>query len=191
MIPICLLLLLVGDSGGGGAALPVENDCGVNCLYVAMNVLTPDQTVRLKQLQLRLKPEDKGNTLGELSEVAIENGLQAMPLVTSLEALEIRKRPFVFIAHLNRGHFVLFADIAADTVTIVDPPGKAIVPRSSLPLEWSGAGLIVSSSEIENEDSVRRRLWWIRHRWNICLGVAGVLALALGTKIAYSRWRLT
>ncbi len=186
-----LLLVVMADDGkpSTSASTSIANDCGVNCLYIAMKTLSPSNTMDLATLQARLKPEQAGNSLGELSEVAREQGFQTLAVETSVEALQIRQRPFVFIAHLNRGHFVLLTDSSSESVTMVDPPQKMLIPATSLDSEWGGAGIIVSSTEIEEEDTVQRRLWWIRNRLKFALAMAAIPAIFVGTKLIYLRRR--
>jgi ABC-type bacteriocin/lantibiotic exporter with double-glycine peptidase domain len=179
----CVLRSAVADE----AVELVENDCGVRCLYVAVKSLTPSKSLSLKELQQRLAPEAAGNTLGELSDEASRLGFSTLLVSTTADALQIRDRPFMFIAHMKRGHFVLLVDVGAETATIVDPPEKNVVPLSSFNAEWEGAGLILSTKPIEDEASVQRRLWWRQYRLHVVLGVILLATAIAGIRHLYAK----
>ncbi len=182
---ICLSLILICRS----LVLPVwlsedtatrqpTNDCGVSCLFVGLTVLNGNADLSLPDLLNRLSPKGEGNSIAQLSSTANELGFQTLAVSTTLESLRIRQRPFVFIAHMKRDHFVLIADATDTSVQMVNPPTTSNVPAASFVNEWDGTGLLISNEKLEPEESLVSRLWWTAFRRNALYGVAIAGALA-------------
>jgi ABC-type bacteriocin/lantibiotic exporter with double-glycine peptidase domain len=172
VIPLLTSLLLqtVGPTDDDPAR---STDCGVHCLFVAMKALDSECPITLDALRKSLSPGPRGNSLEQLRAEAERRGFQSAIVRPSLETLAIRSRPFLCIAHLSRGHFVIVKDVAETTVTISDPPLERTLPQETFRTEWSGACLLLARTPLELELSLQRRLYWMR----ILKMLPGVLAV--------------
>ena len=155
------------------------DDCGVNCLFVGLTVLNGNADLSLTDLSNRLSPKGEGNSIAQLSSTANDLGFQTMAVSTTLESLQIRERPFVFIAHMKQDHYVLISDATDTAVQMVNPPQTNTVPAASFVDAWDGTGLLISSEKLEPEESLVSRLWWSAFRRNALYAVAIAGALAV------------
>lgn len=177
------------------AASPLQDlaECGVNALFVALHTLDNECETKLDALREELSPDAQGNSIEELQAATIHAGFHAIPVKTTLEALQVRHRPFSCIAHLRtgEGHFVLLTDIQDDAVTIADPPQSVTIPRATFLSEWTGNALIVSNMPLEDEASVQSALQWQRFTYaaiRIGLGTAfSAIVIWLGIRTMKSR----
>jgi len=172
------------------------DDCGVNCLFVGLTVLnsSDELSLSLADLKNRLAPKGQGNSLAQLSSIANELGFQALAIKTTIESLQARQRPFVFIAHMKRDHFVLIFDASPTAVQMVDPPESSTVPVASFKDAWDGTGLLISKQELEPEESLVSRLWWARFRktsFYTAMIIVIVILIGLTGKQSLVRWRAT
>lgn len=170
------------------------DDCGVNCLYLGLTVLGTTDELSLDDMRDRLAPSGHGNSIAQLSSVANELGFHSLAVSTTLELLQARSRPFVFIAHMKRDHFVLISDASPTSVQMVDPPEASDVPVASFEDAWDGTGLLISNKELESEESLVSRLWWTQFRSTsmyAALIVAIVTLIGFLAKGPLTRWRTT
>jgi predicted double-glycine peptidase len=167
-------------------------ECGVRCLFVGLHSADDQCTVTLNELRKRLAPGDSGNTLKQLSAAAGTLGFQKLELHTTLDALRVRQRPFVCIAHLKSNHFVLLADITDETIDLLDPPNSlTTVPVSTFTSAWSGNVLLLSKSPLEGEDVIKRRLRWITFQERLVLGLKILAAGMVGFLVIRGGWNST
>lgn len=167
-----------------------DMECGVGCLFVALHTADDQCTVTLNELRQQLSPRDSENTLNDLRSAASAAGFQTLNLQTTLDALRVRTRPFACIAHLKSNHFVLLADIAEETVEVLDPPKKLTsVPVSTFSSAWSGSVLLVSKSPLEGEDVINQRLRWMKFRQRVVLGVKLLIAALAGFVVVRWGWK--
>lgn len=138
------------------------NDCGLNCLFVAMLSQRPEVRISRTELSSLLGVRNEGNTFSDMKRTAEALGFHSLAVETSLENISARTRPFACIAHLSTDHFVLISDIRQETVAIVDPPRLSTVPASQFVSMWSGKCLLISNGELESEEEISGRLRRIR-----------------------------
>lgn len=150
--------------------------CGARTIYLAGESLSPRSMGRLNELIDELSPSDEGNSFAEMASVAESRGLKTLAVKTTLRGLMARKRPFACIAHLTRGHFVVLADANEIEVILFDPPRKLTLPVNTFESQWSGKCLLISNSELENEDVVQQSLQGSKRKWIIMAGILSVLA---------------
>lgn len=166
-----------------------DMNCGVNCVYVVLKSQLPESGVTLTKLEEKLQPGPQGSSLEQLREAVVDSGLHGLAVRTDLELLRSRPRPFAFIAHLHRGHFVVVADATDDSVRIIDPPRESEVSVAGFQQEWNGDGLLISVNPILSEESHSRNQWWKKLSWRIAalLGLCGTIWFALA--VVYRRFR--
>ena len=170
------------------------DDCGVNCLFVGLTVLNGSDELSLADLKNRLAPNGQGNSLAQLSSMANELGFQTLAVKTTIESLLARQRPFVFIAHMKRDHFVLISDASPTSVKMVDSPEASTVPVTSFVDAWDGTGLLILNQELEPEESLVSRFWWSQFRKTsiyAALIVSTVALIGFLAKRPLTRWRTT
>lgn len=189
---ICCSLVLPTSMVDEKPTREPADDCGVNCLFVGLTVLNGNADLSLTDLSSRLSPKGEGNSIAQLSSTANDLGFQTMAVSTTLESLQIRERPFVFIAHMKQDHYVLISDATDTAVQMVNPPQTSTVPAASFIEAWDGTGLLISSEKLEPEESLVSRLWWSAFRMNAlyAVAIAGALAvLVFLARALLNRWR--
>lgn len=134
------------------------NECGVNCLFVALHAIDDSCELRLSDLREKYQGRAQGVNLEELVHEARARGYRAMAVATTLAALEARETRFVCIAHLEEGHFVILQGIRGGEVLVVDPPESRVVQRATFSSQWSGACALISATALESEESLARRM---------------------------------
>lgn len=139
-----------------------SSECGVNCLFVALKTLDDNTTLTLNELRSRLAPGERGNNMEQLRAEAAKLGYATLVVRPSLESLAIRRRPFMCIAHLSRGHFIIIQDVDDGAAQIIDAPLERTVARESLEQQWSGVCLLIAREPLEPEETLQRRLYWSR-----------------------------
>ncbi len=154
-----------------------SNDCGPNCLFVAIIAQAQNSSVSLLDVQKAIPASKKGCSLGDLAQAAEQLGCNAQSVKTSLECLESRAKPFSCIAHLSTGHFVLLSAITDSTVDVIDPPQTFTMPRSQFEASWSRNCLLISNRVLEPEEAIAKRLMTMRWIWRAVYGAAAAAAV--------------
>jgi ABC-type bacteriocin/lantibiotic exporter with double-glycine peptidase domain len=185
-----LLAPALQDAHGHKTASRTTNDvpwrqelyCGVNCLYVMLNVLgvrvTYDQVVDETHLTA------SGTDMAELQRVADKLGLHLVAVrATAQSALDW---PLPAIIHQRKagsrtGHFVLLLDQSKDSFTILDSnTGQVVVLGEATFLnDWSGYVLLRSAKRS------RSYVAWIVLFWMFM----GAAVCAMGIWRAFGRTR--
>lgn len=162
----CMLILI--------ATLPLPSEqtpddlCGAYTLYVALRSLDcPLDT--FDGFEKSLGPPPRGGySLAELAEAAHKLKFQTLGVRTSLESLASRQGRFACIAHMNKDHFVLIAQIDETRLEIIDPPRKYSVNRDVWNKVWQGDAMLISASpllsendvsQMQTDSSVRRKMY--------------------------------
>lgn len=148
--------------------------CGSMCLYIGMKSLGAPIPL-FDDVERRFGPAGPmGYSLDQIRVVAEQFGIHATPVVTNLDNLTRRQRPFACIAHLKTGHFVLIGDITDKSVFIVNPPYVAHeLPIATFLTQWDNRALVLSSHEVQPEEALNRQF----SMWQLIAIVSSALLL--------------
>ncbi|MFN9720859.1 MAG: DUF1573 domain-containing protein [Planctomycetota bacterium] len=153
---VCIFVLLTFRPIFAEEEVPLR--CGSNCLYVAAGILDKAPASLEAVEEILGEPERNGYSLQRLAEGAKKIGLEAIPVRTSIGNLIARRERFVCIAHLSKGHFVILADVADQSVQVIDPPTNSILPIQTVANLWDGTALLVSLAPLLSEEELSQRL---------------------------------
>lgn len=171
---MCSLLLLVLAVYGHEER---NAECGCHCLYVAMAAISNNHPT-LQQLQKELgDAPDSGYSVRELQLAAEHFGYQALAVKTDLRSLGKRDSPFVCIALLSSGHFVVIAGVNDEVVHIIDPPSAYVLTQCELTKRWNGEALLTSIQPMKTEEELNRSPSWVVV---LILGVVALVCLTGG-----------
>jgi ABC-type bacteriocin/lantibiotic exporter with double-glycine peptidase domain len=134
------------------------------------------------------QPTALGYSLQAIRESAEEFGLHTEAASTTLDNLVARRERFCCIAHINGNHFVLLGEHKDGQVLIVDPPRSYRLPTATFLSQWNGTALLLSDQELEPEESVARRMWWMAAAWRCAWCVLGLVCVA-GSIRTFKWWR--
>ena len=138
----------------GAKGNPPDLRCGAFCVYISLKGLN-FPAASLEEILSKLGPASPaGYSFAELETCAKSYGAQTLGVSTSFENLQRRQRPFACIARLKTGHFVNIIDIAGGAATLIDPPLKKVVPLTTLASQWDNTALLVSTEDLESEESL-------------------------------------
>lgn len=144
-LSIFLMCVFFGRQVKAEVNLSSDNLCGPNSLFIAAVLL--DVKTNRDELARCAGITDSGTTLYGLKKAAIEKGLYAIGIQTTLEALRQYDAPI--IAHVgNDDHFLVIAGFEGARVKIINPPQEPFT-LSSEDFEriWTGKALIVSTKK--------------------------------------------
>lgn len=149
-ILICFLLAFAGSSNTSGQAPDSNEDCllcGMECVYVAVNSLL-DEPITYDSIRKEFgAPSADGFSLEKLKEVVESHGLAASTFRSNIVDLKSINEPFVAIAHMSRGHFVVAIQEDNGSIKVVDP--YTAHERKITQSELSGYVLLVSKNKID------------------------------------------
>lgn len=175
MLGVAMVLMTIAANPETDASERViDPRCGSNCLYLALQLLDC-KLESLKQLEDVLgAPSPKGFTLAQLADAARRFNVETLGVETSFQNLTRRTERFACIAHVDGGHFVLFHDVSAGKVTVVDPPRIYEMPSDTMRTRWKGTALLLANRPLTREEKLNPNRRWIAIA--ACAGLAvGVL----------------
>jgi ABC-type bacteriocin/lantibiotic exporter with double-glycine peptidase domain len=175
-IALCFVVAALTNPSSG-ADSDDKKLCGARTVYLAGESLTPGSMGGLENVISDLSPGDDGNSFAEMADALENRGFKTLAVQTTLEGLMTRKRPFACIAHLIRGHFVVIADANDVEVVLYDPPRNVTLPINTFESQWSGKCLLVSNSQLEDEELIQESLRGTSGMWMIASGVIVVLVV--------------
>ena len=123
-----------------------NNFCGPNSLFVICNLLG----IEAKRDELaRMAGMDKlGTTLYGLKKAAVQKGLYAVGVETTVS--QLRKLPSPMIAQVHQNHFLIVNGFEGDWVYIIDTPKEPYaLPLTDFEKIWTGKALVVSKEKVE------------------------------------------
>lgn len=124
----------------------VDRLCGPNSLFIIFALLGVE--AERDGLAEMADINERGTTLYGLRKAAIQHGLYAVGVETTLS--QLRKLPPPMIAHVSPDHFFVVNGFEGDWVHIIDPPeNPSSVHSSDFGKIWTGKALIVSREELE------------------------------------------
>ncbi|MES2793348.1 MAG: cysteine peptidase family C39 domain-containing protein [Planctomycetota bacterium] len=142
--------------------------CGAQCLYMALKALD-FPVASFEEVERRLGPASElGYSIEQLRTVATLYGMKTLPVLTSLDNLKKRQRPFCCIAHLDSGHFVLIADVNNDSVHVVNPPRTS--SELAIPVflsQWDNQALLLSKENLVPEEQLQSSSSWFT--WTVSI----------------------
>jgi ABC-type bacteriocin/lantibiotic exporter with double-glycine peptidase domain len=153
-----VIMMLVAEPVSCQLQPQQPEQCGTNCLFVALEMLDfAPQSVREIEAYLG-EPTARGYSIWQLQDAARHFGGQTAAVRTTPANLIGRREAFACIALLGGTHFVLIRNIVDGEVDIVDPPRRYTVPLSTLLHQWDGTALLIANTELEREEQLTRRL---------------------------------
>lgn len=122
-----------------------HSECGLACAAILLSMYDP--TIRLSYLRDRYGVPNGGFNMYQISEILKENGISNVGVrISNLRSMKSSFLPF--LAHLNRGHFIVIEKISGNNVWIIDPStGREKVSVFDLNEKLSGVGLIINKEE--------------------------------------------
>lgn len=136
--------LRAADEGGGA------NDCGVNCVYLLLNLQSCP--VDLAELRRTLpQPGEGGISMAELQAASGKFGLPLRGAFITARDLPLHKPAIAFIENDRNNHFIVLSPVGetGTMVTVLDfPHPPKVVDYSSLISSpgWTGRVLLPSST---------------------------------------------
>lgn len=127
-----------------------DNLCGPNGLFVVCKLLNIE--AKRDELARVAGMDERGTTLYGLKKAALQKGLYAVGVETTVP--QLRKLPPPMIAQVHQNHFLIVNGFEGDWVHIIDAPKE---PYALLLTDfekiWTGKALIVSKEKVEIEFS--------------------------------------
>jgi len=160
--------------------------CGSRCLYIGLKALEASPK-SYNQLQDRIgDPGLGGYSMLQLERVAQGHGLYARSVHTTLENLVARREGLVCLTLSPENHYVVLSNIGKETVTLLDPPRVVEVPTDTFVAKWTRNCLLLSHTQLEEEESVTRRIYYKR-LWKLGIATCGMLIAILALLLTLRR----
>lgn len=115
--------------------------CGLESLAFILE--QAGEKEKAKQIVQKKAPNDLGFTLGQLANVALDNGMDAHPISANKTALQ--KLPTPFLAHYTDRHYVVVTAVAKDgTISAYDSRIRRVTQLTGeqFAKQWSGKGIL-------------------------------------------------